>query len=119
MEALMIFVAIVFAVFGSLVLLKIAYMFELPVFVATTAFIAGLFGLMASVLSSILFSVLGWNWFAAEQQANIINREYGTSYTQKEVFFARDVIDIVRHLDRNRYEINGDLLRDTADNKKR
>jgi hypothetical protein len=41
-----------------------------------------------------------------------MNREYGTSYTQEEMFFAADVIDTVRQLDRKRIEINGDIVRD-------
>lgn len=59
------------------------------------------------------FMVLGW--VAADHKAQIINREYGTSYTQAEVFYASDVIEIVRQLDRNRYEINGDLVREKGE----
>ena len=76
--------------------------------------LAGAFGFLLSVgagLSAIVYVFAGWGWFAAEHKAQIINREYGTHYTQAEVFWASDVIDTVRQLDRKRYEINGDLVR--------
>ena len=59
---------------------------------------------------ALIYAVLVWHWFAADYKAKIINREYGTRYTQSEVFYASDVIDTVRQLDRKRYEVNGDLL---------
>lgn len=45
-------------------------------------------------------------WFSAGYEAQILNREYGTNYTQAEVFYASDVIETIRHLDRKRYEVN-------------
>jgi len=56
-----------------------------------------------------------WAWFAADSKANIINREYGTSYTREEIFYASDVIDTIRQIDRKRIEVNGDLMREKAD----
>lgn len=56
--------------------------------------------------------VLAFDWFAAEQKANIINREYGTAYTQKEIFYAEDVIDTIREIDRSRIEVNGSLFKE-------
>lgn len=76
--------------------------------------------LLAEVLMAVFGVVLGvailtyvfagLSWFAAEHKANIINREYGTNYTAQEVFWAEDVIETVRQIDRQRYEINGDLF---------
>lgn len=74
--------------------------------------IIGIFLAMAVGVSSIAYVFCGWSWLAAESKANIINREYGTNYTQAEVFYASDVIETIRHLDRNRIEINGDIMRD-------
>src|SRR5690606_21917882 len=56
-------------------------------------------------LAVIAYAFAGWQWFAAEHEARIINREYGTHYTQAEVFWASDVIDTVRELDRKRVEV--------------
>ena len=70
----------------------------------------GILGWSATVIVALIYSIVIWNWFAADYQSQIINREYGTNYTQAEVFYASDVIDTVRQLDRKRYEVNGDLL---------
>lgn len=78
-------------------------------------FIAGCFAFLLAAavgISSIGFVFWGFGWLAAEQKANIINREYDAKYTQKEVFYASDVIDTVRQLDRKRIEVNGDLMRE-------
>lgn len=77
-------------------------------------FIGVLLGI-ATAFTGIGYVWSGWSWMAAEQKANIINREYGTNYTQKEVYFASDVIDTVRQLDRKRIEVNGDLMREKED----
>lgn len=60
----------------------------------------------------VAYAFSGWNYMAAEYKADIINREYGTNYTQQEVFYASDVIETVRELNRTRLEVNGDLLKD-------
>lgn len=72
--------------------------------VSVIAGIAGLSGLVGTTIA-------GFEYIGAEHRANIINREYGTEYTQEEVFYASNVIDIVRELDRKRYEVNGDIRR--------
>lgn len=61
-------------------------------------------------IAAIGYAVNFWDWFASEYKAAIINREYGTNYSREEVFFASDVIDTIRELDRKRIEVNGDLL---------
>ena len=61
---------------------------------------------------AIVFFRLAFDWFAAEQKANIINREYRTAYTQKEIFYAEDVIDTIREIDRSRIEVNGSLFKE-------
>jgi hypothetical protein len=77
-------------------------------------FLAGIVGVLMGIgtgLSALVYAFAVWGWIAADHKAQIINREYGTNYTQAEVFYASDVIDTVRQLDRKRYEINGDLVR--------
>jgi hypothetical protein len=49
-------------------------------------------------------------WVGAEYKARIINREYGTEYTREEVFYASDVIETIRELDRKRIELNGNIM---------
>lgn len=58
----------------------------------------------------IFYSFVCYEYVAAEYKANIINKEYNTNYSQIEVFYASDVIDTVRQLDRKRIEVNGDLI---------
>lgn len=70
---------------------------------------------IATGFTGVAYVWSGWSWLAAEQKANIINREYGTNYSQKEFYFASDVIDTVRQLDRKRIEVNGDLMREKED----
>lgn len=77
--------------------------------------ITGLVGLTLLVLfgvSFVIFVGLSYDYVAAEYKTNIINKEFGTSYTQQEVFWAEDVIEEVRQLKRERMEVNGDLFRD-------
>jgi len=72
-------------------------------------FVAPVFGIVGLV-GLIVYGLLAYSYFAAEHKANIINREYGTNYTQIEVFYADSVIDTIRELDRKRVELNGDLI---------
>ena len=58
----------------------------------------------------LVYCVLAWYYVAADHKAEIINREFGTNYTQQEVFYAEGVIDIIREVQRQRVEINGDLI---------
>ena len=73
-------------------------------------YILGILLALVSGITSIAYAVSIWEWHAAEYKANIINREYGTSYTQEEVYYAKDVIDTIREIDRQRIEINGNLM---------
>jgi hypothetical protein len=73
--------------------------------------VAGMLGCISVLLASAFYAYAAYSWVGAEYQASIINREYGTNYTQAEVFYASSVIDTVRELDRKRVELNGDLIR--------
>lgn len=58
----------------------------------------------------LAYAAAGFSYFGAAYKADIINREYNSNYTQQEVFYASDVIDEIRNLDRKRIEINGNLI---------
>lgn len=81
------------------------------------ALLAGVVLAAGAGSAAIFYAFAGWQWFAAAQQAKVINSEYGTHYTQEEVFYASDVIDTIRQIDRKRIEVNGDLFRDKKDEK--
>ena len=66
----------------------------------------------------IAYPIVSYNWLAAERKAKIINTAYGTHYTQADVFFASDVIDQIRQIDRRRIELNGDLFAPKTENRK-
>lgn len=72
----------------------------------------GIVGIVIACVGLVAYSICGWNYISAGYQAKIINAEYGTKYTQAEIYHAKDVINIVREIDRKRIEINGNLLQD-------
>lgn len=76
----------------------------------TFIFVLGALAVCGAAIGLFAYAFTGWDYFAAEYKADIINREYGTTYTQAEVYWASDVINTVRELDRKRIELNGDLL---------
>jgi len=83
-------------------------------------FFGGAIGFLLTVaagIASLVYAYAAWSWFAAPHKAEIINREYSAEYTREEIFWASDVIDTVRELDRKRMEINGDLMRDDPDDR--
>ncbi len=69
-----------------------------------------IFALFAVCTAIVLYAGFSYKYIAADYKANIINREYNTSYTQEEVFFASDVIETIREINRKRVEINGDII---------
>lgn len=77
------------------------------VFFGTVGCVLTLFG----AIGCILTIVVTFEYFGAGYKAQLLNTEYGTSYTRAEVFFAEDLIDTVRELKRERIEINGNLLK--------
>lgn len=79
-------------------------------FVEGLCTILGVIACLGELIAIVAFVVCGFGYHAAQYKADIINREYGTEYTNKEIFYACDVIDIIRELDRKRIEINGDVM---------
>jgi len=77
--------------------------------------LAAFFGIIFAIVTAtfaVAYCVVGYNWLAAGAKTTILNREYGTSYTQQEVFYAADVINAIREVQRTRIELNGNLLQD-------
>lgn len=70
----------------------------------------GVLGTVSGMVGLVIYAVLTLSYTGAKYQANIINKEYGTNYTQKDVFYASSVIDTIQELKRNRVELNGNLL---------
>ena len=101
----MITIALVVAVVAALVLIRLG---DEWVF-------CGVIGALLAIaigITSIGFVYMGWRWLASEKEVAIINREYKTNYTREEVFWARNVIDTIRKIDRQRVEVNGNIMRD-------
>jgi hypothetical protein len=69
----------------------------------------GVIGVLVSVVSLIVYICLIYDYIGASYKAEIINTEYSTNYTQEEFFWASDVINTVRELNRTRIEINGSI----------
>lgn len=63
------------------------------------------------LIALVILTILSVEYQGAQYKADVVNREYGTNYSQQEMFYASDVINIVRELDRRRYEVNGDFRR--------
>ena len=74
--------------------------------------ISGVFSLIVGIIVWITVACLGYSWVSSSYKAEILNREYKTNYTREEIFYASDVIDEIRKLDRKRIEVNGDLFKD-------
>lgn len=78
---------------------------------------AGLCLIIGTGIASVLFCAMSYGWFSAKYKMEIVNREYGTNYTHEEIFWASSVVETIRELDRKRYEVNGDFLRQQPDTK--
>lgn len=78
----------------------------------TAAGVAGFFLAIGTGVAAVTYAFTVYSWMASEHKARIINREFGTHYTQQDVFWASDVIDEIRELQRKRIELNGDLMRE-------
>jgi len=68
--------------------------------------------LILALMMLSAYPFLLFEYYSAVYKKEIINREYKTNYSQAEVFYASDVIDEIRDLDRNRIELNGSLIRE-------
>jgi len=51
-----------------------------------------------------------WFYVSAGYKADMINAEFGTDYSREQVLFAGSVIEEIRQIQRQRIELNGDLM---------
>ena len=77
-------------------------------FLGFVMFCVGGLSVVLTALLLFLYAFMVARWIGAEYKADIVNREYGTTYTQAEMFYAGEVIDVVRELDRKRYQVRID-----------
>lgn len=66
---------------------------------------------IVALITAVGIIFVGYSYVAAGHKAKIINKEFDKNYTTEQVFYAEDIIDEIRQIKRNRYEINGDLMR--------
>jgi hypothetical protein len=74
------------------------------------SYIIGPFTLVFSIFGFIVYLAVAWGYFASGYKADIINKEYGSNYTQEQVFYASGVIEEIRNLDRKRIQLDGNLI---------
>ena len=71
--------------------------------------ISGILAIILSVIafvSMIIYIAQSFVWISAGYQKDIINKEFNKNYTQEDVYWAKDVIDEIRHLQRQRIEVD-------------
>jgi hypothetical protein len=73
--------------------------------------VVGVLSCLFSAIGILVLAMGAYSWTASGYRTEIINREYGSSYTREEIFFASGVIETVRELNRQRIEVNGDIMR--------
>lgn len=72
-----------------------------------------------SILIIFVYACVAYSYVAAGYKQKVINDRYGTNYSQEEVFYANDVIEEIRQLDRQRIEVNGNIFEDDGDDHSR
>ena len=73
------------------------------------------FVFFGSLITSLAATISVPFYYGAGLKADLINAEYGTSYTREQMFFASDIIDTVREIKRQRVELNGNLMQQEND----
>lgn len=107
----MITILIALVISGVVAAVLLHYASETHDDIGVIAGVAGAMLAIATGISAVSYVWAGWSWYASGYKAEIINREYGTKYTREEIFYASDVIDTIREIDRKRIEVNGDVIR--------
>lgn len=105
---LLIFFALVFAAILFIILVSWAGDgYELQHMLST---IVGVIGLIITGVGFVAYALAGWSWISSGYQAKVINQEFGTHYSKEDIFYASDVINEIKQLNRKRYEVNGNLI---------
>lgn len=103
-------VAIVILIWGGMALMRYSNEYSVSGALEVLCAIMGFVSVLAGLVITIMLAVMCWSWQGSKYKADIINREYGTQYTQAEIFYASSVIDTIRELNRKRIEVNGNIL---------
>ena len=78
----------------------------------TLAGVAGLLVGCVAGVASVFALASAFVWTASAHKAEMINAEFGTAYTQEQVFWAGDVIEEIRQVQRQRVELNGNIMQE-------
>jgi hypothetical protein len=62
------------------------------------------FTAIAALVFIVVFSIMAFGYKGASVKARLINREYDAEYSTEEIFYASDVIDTIKELNRSRSE---------------
>ena len=65
-------------------------------------------GAVSAVIGTLLIIVMllvNMTWYRADVKRKILNDTYGTTYTTEQVFFASDVLEVIREIQRKRIEL--------------
>jgi len=63
--------------------------------------------LVIQVIVLIAGICIGVSFIGSGTKAELLNKTYGTNYTAKEIFFAEDIIEEIKRVQRTRIEIEG------------
>lgn len=66
-----------------------------------------------SIVVLLFWASLFLQYVSAKHKTEIINKEFQTDYSVKQIFWAEDVIKEVREVKRQRIELNGNLMQDS------
>lgn len=73
--------------------------------IETGAYVVAISAISLAVLISIPLAIYVPFAIGAKYRADVVNKAYGTEYTAAEIFFASDLIETVRELDRSRIDL--------------
>lgn len=73
----------------------------------TFAVVGSIVLLAIQVIILIAGICIGVSYIGSGTKAELLNKTYGTNYTAKEIFFAGDIIEEIRRVQRTRIEIEG------------
>jgi uncharacterized membrane protein len=75
----------------------------------SAAIVGGFCGMIALValFMAIVMPFIMVDYIGSSVKAELINTECGTNYTPKQIFFAEDIVEEIREVQRTRIEIQG------------
>lgn len=70
--------------------------------------VVSIIGFIVTLVLASALALSSFNLLGAPTRAQIINQEFGTNYTARDVFFAEGLIEEVQQVKRKRIEIQGE-----------